>query len=118
MIEPDLVDLAARLAEVTSELHSANADIAHVIEAMHQAGNLPHLKSLNWKPESENQDKVLTVGELARRLRVTRRTIRAWTAAGKIPALRVGEKTLRFDWGRVVESLERRGARGSHDHQA
>ncbi|HUX03092.1 MAG TPA: helix-turn-helix domain-containing protein [Phycisphaerae bacterium] len=53
---------------------------------------------------------VLTVGELARRLKVTRRTIRAWTADGKIPAMRIGEKTLRYDWGRVVEALERRGA--------
>lgn len=43
--------------------------------------------------------------ELARRLQCTIRTIDNWSAAGIIKRIKVG-RLVRYNWGKVVESLE------------
>lgn len=50
-------------------------------------------------------DTLLTAAELATTLKVGRRTIGAWTASRKIPALKLGRRCLRYDLQRVREAL-------------
>ena len=50
-------------------------------------------------------DRLITTSELAERLGVTSDTIRKWTREGRIPCLRVGRKTLRFDLAAVLDAL-------------
>jgi len=50
--------------------------------------------------------RLITTSELAERLGVTSDTIRKWTREGRIPCLRVGQKTLRFDLAVVLDALE------------
>lgn len=49
--------------------------------------------------------RLITTSELASCLGVTSDTIRKWTREGRIPCLRVGQKTLRFDVDAVMISL-------------
>jgi len=51
----------------------------------------------------------LSVDELARRFGVVPATIREWTRAGRIPALRCG-RLWRYRFSDVIETLERRSA--------
>ena len=48
---------------------------------------------------------LLTATELAKALKVGRRTIGAWTASRKLPALKLGRRCLRYDLLRVREAL-------------
>jgi excisionase family DNA binding protein len=49
--------------------------------------------------------RLITTSDLARRLGVTSDTIRKWARDGRIPCLRVGQKTLRFDPKAVLNAL-------------
>lgn len=49
--------------------------------------------------------RLITTRELARRLGVTSNTIRKWTREGRIPCLRIGQKTLRFNAAAVIKVL-------------
>ena len=53
--------------------------------------------------------RLITTSELARCLGVTSDTIRKWAKEGRIPCLRVGQKTLRFDAAAVLDSLREGG---------
>lgn len=48
---------------------------------------------------------LLTTAELAARLNVCEDTVRAMVRDGRIPALRLGVNTLRFDWEEVTKAL-------------
>ena len=48
---------------------------------------------------------LLTAAELARRLRLRPRTIRAWASAGLIPCVRLGARTIRYDLRAVLRAL-------------
>ncbi|MFN9111805.1 MAG: helix-turn-helix transcriptional regulator [Bacteroidota bacterium] len=48
---------------------------------------------------------LLTAAQLAQEIQVGRRTIGAWTAARKIPCLRLGRRVLRYDLQRVRDAL-------------
>lgn len=48
---------------------------------------------------------LITASELAAVLGVTTHTIRHWARMGRIPCLRVGQKTLRFDREAVLAAL-------------
>jgi excisionase family DNA binding protein len=48
---------------------------------------------------------LLTPGELADRLKVTRATITKWRKLGRIPFLRVNATVYRFDYEAVLEAL-------------
>jgi len=48
---------------------------------------------------------LVSARELAAMLGVTTNTIRGWARSGRIPCLRVGRKTLRFDRGAVLAAI-------------
>lgn len=48
---------------------------------------------------------LVTTRDLASHLGVSTATIRIWTRAGRIPCLRIGQKTLRFDPSAVIAAL-------------
>jgi len=50
-------------------------------------------------------ERLITTSELAERLGVTSETIRKWTREGRIPCLRIGRKTLRFDLAAVLDTF-------------
>lgn len=52
----------------------------------------------------EFDSEFLTIGELARRVKVTDRTIQNWTANGMIPSLRIG-RVRRYLWSEVCAAL-------------
>ena len=56
-------------------------------------------------PHSTNARRLVTAGELAVLLGVTTETIRHWARDGRIPCLRVGQKTIRFDRDSVLEAI-------------
>ena len=47
--------------------------------------------------------------DLARELKVTSRTIGTWQREGRIPHIKIGRRTVRFDLADVVAFLKRRG---------
>lgn len=51
--------------------------------------------------------KPMTVNELAAHLRVSRRTIFNWTTSGKIPAMKITSRCIRYDLEKVMEALSR-----------
>ncbi len=52
----------------------------------------------------ELEDHYITKFEVAERLKVTTRTVEAWTARKWIPFLKVG-RTVRFHWPTLLEAL-------------
>jgi excisionase family DNA binding protein len=52
-------------------------------------------------------EELITLSEAARRLGVNVQTVRAWVAAGKLPAYRQGQRFTRVTWAAVLEALER-----------
>ena len=51
-------------------------------------------------------EELLTCNELAVRLRVQPSTVRTWAKAGRIPAIRIGRKVVRFDYREVCEAIQ------------
>jgi excisionase family DNA binding protein len=50
--------------------------------------------------------RLVTTRELARLLGVTTETIRHWARSGRIPCLRIGQKTIRFDRDSVLRAIQ------------
>jgi excisionase family DNA binding protein len=61
---------------------------------------------------SPHPDSCLTAAELAERLRVTTPTVLRWHRAGKIPAIQITAKVLRFDLADVLTAIRRPQAAG------
>ena len=59
---------------------------------------------------------LLTVNELAARLKVRPSTVRTWMHRGVIPAIRLTPKVVRFDLDQVVEAM-RDSAMGENDEK-
>ena len=59
---------------------------------------------------------LLTVNELAARLKVRPSTIRSWMHRGVIPAIRLTPKVVRFDLDHVVDAMRDR-AMGENDEK-
>jgi excisionase family DNA binding protein len=55
---------------------------------------------------SSDEAQLLTKGELARRLRVSARTVDNWMRSRRIPFIKAG-KTVRFYWADVFEKLQK-----------
>lgn len=54
-------------------------------------------------------DELLTIRELAARLKLHPDTLRGLYRRKVIPGIKVGHRTLRFEYGAVVEALRRAG---------
>lgn len=50
---------------------------------------------------------LLTADELAKHLKVQPSTVRRWQREGRIPAVRVTAKVVRFDYAAVVDAIRR-----------
>ncbi|MBL9030858.1 MAG: helix-turn-helix domain-containing protein [Phycisphaerae bacterium] len=57
------------------------------------------------RPTPPPASALVTTRELAAVLGVTADTIRGWARSGRIPCLRVGQKTLRFDREAVLAAI-------------
>jgi hypothetical protein len=64
--------------------------------------NAEPLKAATPGPE------LIDTEELGRRLNRTPRTIREWKAAGLLPFIKIGNKTVLFNWQTVLIHLEER----------
>jgi excisionase family DNA binding protein len=62
---------------------------------------------------TDRTDRLLTAAEMAEWLSVAPETLLEWVRAGRIPALRVGRKTIRFRLEDVLDAL--RGDRGEKE---
>lgn len=51
--------------------------------------------------------KLIDIKKLSEELGETERTLRNWIAARRIPVLKIGPRTMRFDLQRVREAIER-----------
>jgi excisionase family DNA binding protein len=60
----------------------------------------------------EDRSELLTTRELAKRVRVSPDTIRAWARRGRIPTLRLSPKVIRYDAQAVLAALATRDAEG------
>jgi excisionase family DNA binding protein len=54
-----------------------------------------------------HEDNCLTAAELAKRLRVKPSTVLDWQRTGRIPAIRITNKVLRFNLAEVMSALRR-----------
>jgi len=59
------------------------------------------------KPSTDNE--LLTLDELAHRLRLHPDTARGLYRRGVIPGLKLGHRTLRFEYEKVIEALREAG---------
>ena len=55
----------------------------------------------------ERETELLTLAQVAARLHVRPRTVQAWVRLGRIPALRLSPKVVRFDWPAVLAELRK-----------
>ena len=53
------------------------------------------------------ENELLTADEVAKRLNVTTATVRHWTRNKLIPHLKIGMKTIRYEWDAVLEAVAR-----------
>jgi excisionase family DNA binding protein len=51
---------------------------------------------------------LLTVNQLAERLQVRPRTVQKWARSGRLPAVLLSPKVVRFDWAAVLAALRGR----------
>jgi excisionase family DNA binding protein len=54
---------------------------------------------------------LVTKKQLAEQLQVSQRTVTNWIAQGRVPCVRIGHRTLRFDPSDVVNFLKRKSPR-------
>jgi len=57
--------------------------------------------------KTTSSEELLTLVEISQRLRLHPDTTRGLYRRGKIPGIKIGHRTLRFDYSQVVEALRR-----------
>lgn len=65
-------------------------------------------------------DKMLTIEEVAERMRVNEKTVRSWIASGELPAFPIGKRGYRIsetDLHNFVEARKQRLQRQAHDDE-
>ena len=70
----------------------------------HSNAAMRYNKKLN-NSTSEDRQELLTKGELAKRLKVSTRTIDLWVLEGRIPKIKISSSA-RFDWDDVIDQLK------------
>lgn len=60
-------------------------------------------------PGTIHDGALLTLDELAHKLKMHRDTVRGLKRRGVIPAIVIGHRTLRFSWPDVLDALKRKG---------
>jgi len=55
--------------------------------------------------ENNAEAELLTLAQVAERLHLRPRTVQTWVRLGRIPALRLTPKVVRFDWLAVLTAL-------------
>jgi excisionase family DNA binding protein len=53
------------------------------------------------------EDKLLTVGEVAQRLRLSIPVVRSLVNAGRVPVIRLNQRVWRFHWPTVLHAISR-----------
>jgi len=56
-------------------------------------------------PVESSGDELLTTEEIAKRLKFKARRVRDYVASGRIPAIRLNPRDLRFHWPTVIKHL-------------
>ena len=62
----------------------------------------------------DSANELLTTDQLAERLHVKARTVQEWSRTGRIPAVRISAKVVRYDWCEIMKAL-RSQREASHD---
>lgn len=62
--------------------------------------------------QEKSQDEIITVRELALRVKSHPQTIYSWVAQGRLPHLRIGN-SIRFRWPAVLEVFEAGGVKAA-----
>jgi excisionase family DNA binding protein len=55
----------------------------------------------------DTKNSLLTVIEIAQRLRVSPSTVARWARSGRIPQIKLSRNVRRFDWNAVFRALKR-----------
>lgn len=50
---------------------------------------------------------LLTLDQVAARLHIKPRTVQAWVRCGRIPAMHLTAKVVRFDWAAIMNALKK-----------
>ena len=66
-------------------------------------------KERTYNGDKMANDELLTLDELAGRLRLHPDTARGLYRRGVIPGIKLGHRTLRFEYGKVLDALRRAG---------
>jgi len=66
-------------------------------------------KKMQTQTTPAGELQLITIGELAERLRIHPDTLRGLYRRGKIPGIKLGHRTLRFDYAQVLEALRKAG---------
>jgi excisionase family DNA binding protein len=56
--------------------------------------------------DMQDDGQLITTKQLAMRMRFSVRKVREWASRGKIPAVRLNKRDLRFHWPSVLEKLK------------
>ena len=56
--------------------------------------------------DKRQDNELLTAGQLALRLFVSRSTIERWARAGRIPVIRLSDRVNRLDWSAVLRAVK------------
>ena len=51
-------------------------------------------------------EELITKNQLAKKLKVTEKTIENWVKSGRISQIKIGPSTVRFDWEQVLSEIK------------
>lgn len=65
-------------------------------------------------PAATDAGELLSTTEMAKRLGVNRQTLQRWSKAGRVPRVRLGSRTFRYNPPDVLEALAAEGVSDAH----
>jgi excisionase family DNA binding protein len=63
-----------------------------------------------------SKTELLTVNQLAERLRIRPRTVQQWARQGRLPSVRLSPKVVRYDWVAVLAALRNQAMQREIQH--